>query len=334
MGEAVTGPAVAAGLAGAAGPATTTGPAAAAERPASAGSTIADLVERVVREFIDHSPANSLGGEPQEPAFCDPLVGYASAGDPLFGSFKEHVGPNHWTPAEAFALGSGEQVPPHELTAISWVLAQTAQTKADNRKEDHFPSERWARARIFGQRGNFELHRLLLEALAEAGIEAVAPSLLPEWQQYPPGIRPVTSTWSERHIAYVAGLGTFGLCDGLITARGKAVRFGSVVARTVISPTPRPYKSHTEYCLYYSRGICQACVKRCPVGSVSPAGRDKSRCAEHLQPHTEDFVRHHFGFDGYGCGLCQTGVPCESGIPSRLLKNDASPAAGASAPRQ
>ena len=316
MGEAVTGPAVAAGLTGAAGPAATTGPAAAAEPPASAGSTTADLVERVVREFIDHSPANSLGGEPQEPAFCDPLVGYASAGDPLFEALKEHVGPNHWTPAEAFALGSGEQVPPHDLTAISWVLAQTALTKADNRKEERFPSERWARARIFGQRGNFELHRLLREALAEAGIEAVAPSLLPEWQQYPPGIRPVTSTWSERHIAYVAGLGTFGLCDGLITARGKAVRFGSVVARTVISPTPRPYKSHTEYCLYYSRGICQACVKRCPVGSVSPAGRDKSRCAEHLQPHTEDFVRQHFGFDGYGCGLCQTGVPCESGIPA------------------
>jgi len=255
-------------------------------------------VERVVREFIDHSPANSLGGEPQEPAFCDPLVGYASAGDPLFESLKEHVGPNHWTPAEAFALGSGEQVPPHELTAISWVLAQTALTKADNRKEERFPSERWARARIFGQRGNFELHRLLREALAEVGIEAVAPSLLPEWQQYPSGIRPVTSTWSERHIP------------------------------------PRPYKSHTEYCLYYSRGICQACVKRCPVGSVSPAGRDKFRCAEHLQPHTEDFVRRHFRFDGYGCGLCQTGVPCESGIPSSLLERAMTPAAGVGAPRQ
>jgi epoxyqueuosine reductase len=39
------------------------------------------------------------------------------------------------------------------------------------------------------------------------------------------------SSWSERHAAYAAGLGTFGLCDGLITARGKAVRFGSIISK-------------------------------------------------------------------------------------------------------
>jgi len=32
------------------------------------------------------------------------------------------------------------------------------------------------------------------------------------------------SSWSERHIAYVAGLGTFGFCDDLITPVGKAMR--------------------------------------------------------------------------------------------------------------
>ena len=35
----------------------------------------------------------------------------------------------------------------------------------------------------------------------------------------------------ETHAAHAAGLGTFGLCDGLITPIGKAIRVGSVVAK-------------------------------------------------------------------------------------------------------
>ncbi len=279
------------------------------------GPEVTGLVERVVCDFIDHSPANSLGGELHERAFCDPLIGYAGGADPLFDKLKEHVGPGHWTPAEAFALSTGRQTPAEELTVISWVLAQTPATKADNRKEDRFPAERWARSRIFGQQGNFELHRLLCRALFDVGIEAVAPGLLPQWQEKPDRERFMVSSWSERHVAHVAGLGTFGLCDGLITPRGKAVRLGSVVVHAVVPPTPRPYQSHTEYCLFYSRGICGACVKRCPVDSVITTGRDKARCAEHLNPGTREFVQREYGFDGYGCGLCQTGVPCESRIP-------------------
>jgi epoxyqueuosine reductase QueG len=110
-------------------------------------------------------------------------------------------------------------------------------------------------------------------------------------------------------------LGTFGLCDGLITPLGKAVRVGSVIARIRIPPTYRPYKGHHEYCLFYSRGLCKKCIARCPVGALSEAGHDKKKCRSHVRPVTEDYVKAHYGFDGYGCGLCQTGVPCESRIP-------------------
>lgn len=30
------------------------------------------------------------------------------------------------------------------------------------------------------------------------------------------------------------------------------------------------------------------------------------------------YVRDSFDFDGYGCGLCQTAVPCASGIPALI----------------
>ena len=47
------------------------------------------------------------------------------------------------------------------------------------------------------------------------------------------------SDWSERHIAYVAGQGTFSLSDGFITERGIAHRCGSVVIDLKLPPSPR-----------------------------------------------------------------------------------------------
>ena len=70
----------------------------------------------------------------------------------------------------------------------------------------------------------------------------------------------MASQWSERHAAYASGLGTFGLCDGLITPKGKAVRFASVVTRIKVPPTQRPYKDHHAYCLHYAKGICGMCI--------------------------------------------------------------------------
>ncbi len=121
-------------------------------------------------------------------------------------------------------------------------------------------------------------------------------------------------------MAYISGLGTFGLAGGLITERGQAVRFGSVIVRAIIPPTPRPYADPFAYCLFFARGTCAACAKRCPVGSVSQRGARQGSLRPSSPTVTEEYVRREFGFDGYGCGLCQTGVPCESGIPKPLRK--------------
>jgi epoxyqueuosine reductase QueG len=94
---------------------------------------------------------------------------------------------------------------------------------------------------------------------------------------------------SERHAAYASGLGIFGLCDGLITPKGKAMRARSVVARIQIPPTQRPYTDHHAYCLFLTKGICEECIPRCPVGALSEVGHDKVKCRT---------------------------VPCESKVPS------------------
>jgi epoxyqueuosine reductase QueG len=154
----------------------------------------------------------------------------------------------------------------------------------------------------------------VVDTLRAAGVDAVAPMLFPQWKMTMSERFGFASTWSERHAAYAAGLGTFSLCDGLITPKGKAMRAGSVVARLQIPPTPRPYTDHHAYCLFFTQGTCGKCIDRCPAGAVSTSGHDKAKCMAYLQV-TRTFVTSHYGFEGYGCGFCQSGVPCESRIP-------------------
>jgi epoxyqueuosine reductase QueG len=274
------------------------------------------FIKETIKDFIENSSCNKLHEDPGERAFEAFLIGFARGDDPLFEAYKDHVGPFHWTPKEIFEMSfPDESVEAGDLTVVSWILPHTSRTKSDNRKETVFPSERWARARIFGEETNRALRSLLVESLERKGIKAVAPMLSPSWERKNSDKYIYASTWSERHAAYAAGLGTFGLCDGLITARGKAMRAGSLVARTEIEPTARPYSDHHAYCLFYTHGICGKCIDRCPAGALSPKGHDKIKCREHIRNMTVPYVEEHFSFKGYGCGLCQTGVPCESGIP-------------------
>ncbi|MCF8106898.1 MAG: 4Fe-4S ferredoxin [Desulfohalobiaceae bacterium] len=282
----------------------------------------AQWIEEEVRAFVSSSRENSLRSGRPEPAFAEPLLGIARGDDPLFQDFKDHVGEFHWTPVEAFGLAfPGEEIRGEDLSVISWVLPQTSQTKDDNRRQTRYPAERWARARIYGERFNVALREHVVRTLSKEGHQALAPMLLSQWQWRDSTRYGFASTWSERHAAFAAGLGTFGLCAGLITPAGKAMRLGSVIARLRLEPSPRPYSDHRQYCLFYSQGTCGKCMDRCPVGAITRQGKDKNRCVNHLRPGTSEYVKANFGFDGYGCGLCQTGVPCESKIP---VKEDVS----------
>jgi len=154
----------------------------------------------------------------------------------------------------------------------------------------------------------------MVDQLERQGHAAMAPMLAPNWIIVKSERFSFASSWSERHAAHAAGLGTFGLCDGLITERGKAMRVGSVVARVSIAPMPRPYSDHRSYCLYFADGTCGKCIDRCPARAITEARHDKEKCRQHLGCSREH-VKKTYRFEGYGCGLCQVGVPCEAGIP-------------------
>ncbi len=279
-------------------------------------STNAIWIENTIRDFLKNPANNTMGVDPYEPAWGEPLVGFSRGDDPLYAQFKRDIGPFYLTPAELYNKTFPDRpVRAEFLTVISWALPQTDATKYDARKEFWYPPERWALSRHFGEDCNVRLHVHMIDALRHSGYRAVAPSRSPFAGLEHSKRFGESSTWSERHAAYAGGLGTFGLCDGLITAAGKAVRCGSVIARITIPPRQRPYGDPHAYCLFYARGTCGACINRCPAGAISDRGHDKEKCRAYIHNATLPYCFSQFGLAANACGLCQTKVPCESGIP-------------------
>jgi len=281
--------------------------------PADSGRWLAD----VIRTFVATSDENALKGALNEKAFDRPLVGFSSGADPLYAEYVAHIGDFYLQPVDFFKKTFTDEPSaiPEELTVISWILPSTGATRRDQATMDKRPCERWIRVRHHGERFNVALRHHVVATLASAGIPAVAPMVSEFWSRSDEGPWAPCSNWSERHAAYAAGLGTFGLCDGLITSVGKAIRIGSVIARLAISPTERPYTDHHAYCLFYSQGTCGKCIPRCPVNALSESGHDKQKCMRYTHDHMNRYTRETFNIDSYACGLCQAGVPCTDHIP-------------------
>ncbi len=275
-------------------------------------------ITAIIHNFVASSSENNLNAPAGEKAFDPPLVGFSAGDDPLFDEYVAHIGDFYLRPIDIYRRTFSQDAPasPGALTVISWVLPSTAHTRHDQAAETKRPSERWVGVRHHGELFNEALRRHVVLKLTEVGIQAVAPVLTPFWSKSSQGPYAPCANWSERHAAYAAGLGTFGLCDGLITPVGKAMRTGSVIARVSIAPSPRPYSDRHAYCLFYSHGICGRCIARCPVNAISEAGHDKIRCKQYTNVTMKAYTRKTYGISTFACGLCQAGVPCTDHIPN------------------
>lgn len=279
-------------------------------------------VERVICDFWASASSNSLHLESGEKAWAEPHVAIARGDDPLFLRNKEMIGPFLWTPEEAYAIAYPDApAPASELRVISYVLPQTPETRADQRLEKVMPTQRWARSRFHGEEFNCDLRLHLAETLTAAGYPSVAPERLPDFGYQQSKRFGLASNWSERHAAFVAGHGTFSLSDAMITRWGKAVRFGSVVSRIDLQVTERVYgNNHHAWCLWYAKGTCGACAKRCPTDAITTSeGHDKQACFTYIRETTAPYATKTYGTGATPCGLCQVKIPCEAQVPPALL---------------
>ena len=274
-------------------------------------------IESWIQERMSHIEYNNMKELPGF-AFDIPSVGFSRGDDPMYAFYKDHIDHDFYRlPSEWLKSIYGHDFDPSRISVISWFLPQTEDTKEKSRKTTDCPPMEWTMNRVHGEECNRQLAKALEQHLIALGYEAVAPMCSDQfsWGDSEKFVK--MSNWSERHTANISGLGTFGLCDGLISKRGKAGRYGSVIVYAPLEATERTYTTYNEYCM--AKNGCTACIKRCPAGAITlEGGHNKVLCMKYHADVIEKIDHERYGYDGYAvCGLCQTGVPCESGIPGK-----------------
>ena len=289
----------------------------------------AQLIKAEAQSFSRTSPLNRMPASDNDYIFDEPLVQFADGDDPIFTEYKTIIDPTHLTPHEA--LGKTFNKSPEDLSEslslISWILPITGKTRKSNRQHKSAPSILWGKTRHYGEQFSAALREHVVKLLTEAGYLAAAPTLQPYFGvTYQTEGTGYFSNWSERHIAYAAGLGTFSLSDGFISERGIAHRCGSVVTSLALPASPRTANTPYANCLFYANNSCNACIKRCPTGAISEQGHDKMKCREYINVEL-GHLKKAWDVANTGCGLCQVKVPCEFRNPMQKLKKVDAPAA-------
>jgi len=206
---------------------------------------------------------------------------------------------------------------------ISWALPITRETRLLERASRYGGSPRYNHTRWIGVKFYENLANFVASLLEILRCNAVAPtqSRFFDIKQMPGDW--MAANWSERHIAYAAGLGTFGLNGLMITSRGCAVYLDSVVFDRAVDSTPRR-DSHVANCPFYLDGSCGACIERCTGSAISKDGRSNAACLANLRDIQPGQVIN-LGLDkelvglAPACGRCSTGLPCEDRIPPAFI---------------
>lgn len=225
--------------------------------------------------------------------FRSPLVGCAAAGDQVFKDIKKITYKGHMQP---------EDLLPGARSVVAFFLPYSEEVVWSNRRKK-MVSREWAIAYV-------ETNKLIADICKEARKRFAGLGVRVVWEQptYSFDKKKLMASWSHRHAAYAAGLGTFGLNNLLITDAGCAGRVGSFAVDVEIEPTPKP---EGEKCLYKKSGKCGRCIDLCPTKALTKEGFDRSRCYKWL-----------LKVDNYYsdlpltdvCGKCSLGV-CALGVP-------------------
>ena len=240
----------------------------------------------LIRQAI-HQQVSDAGTETE---YREPLVAFAAASNPGFAELRQLATEEHMLPGDL--LPGARSVVSFFLPFAPWVVEANAIHRERVARE-------WAMAYRETNALIDHITGHLAELLAARSIRAAAEPATHNFD-------PVTliSRWSHKSVAAVAGLGSFGLHQMVITDAGCAGRFGSLV---LDADLPVSEFEPRQRCLYFHDGSCLECVARCPASALDPdAPLDKQSCHRHLHGVAE--VYQALGLVDV-CGKCAIG-PC------------------------
>ena len=179
---------------------------------------VRELLTDTIKRYLDrYCDENGF-----DPVWGDPLVGFADARSLLFQELRTVVHPDHLMP---------EDILPGATIVVSYYIPYDRELAKGNISGNTASTE-WAFA--------YALTTSIIDDLADTVATDVRAldfeAEFPTPEQYGRIEGDIVSRWSQRHVAYIAGLGAFGKNNMLITDRGCCGRFYSVVTNLDVEP--------------------------------------------------------------------------------------------------
>jgi epoxyqueuosine reductase len=252
-----------------------------------------------LRSLITQAIAEVVSTGTRETDYRSPLVGFARASDPLFLQLQSIVASDHLLPTDLL---------PSAQTVVSFFIPFT-ETLVRKNQEGPATAREWAIAK---KETDETIHRVIQGVRERLSLLGIACSENPALERYDP--ERFLHRWSQKHVAYICGLGNFGLNQLLITECGCAGRLGSFCIEVAVEPDRI---CEEEVCPYKLDGSCGVCVKQCPSGALGHHSIDKPLCSAWINDFTE---REFGGASVYrSCGKC-IALPCATRRPARPLR--------------
>jgi epoxyqueuosine reductase QueG len=259
--------------------------------------TIASAISNTIMYYSESGGESANAVLQLSTTWGQPLTGFARADDPRFSRLKEIVSPSHLLPCDILA---GAKTVICFYVPFSDDIIQTNEAGIDASRE-------WALCYIICNK----LIKFISEELASLfGAAGYHCGLVPATHNFDE--KRLLSDWSHRHAAWVAGLGSFGENNMLITEKGCCGRYGTLVTDWQAAEQDYPAAEQREHCLARRGKSCRLCHKKCPAGAYKDGFFDRhacySRCLHNAALHNE------LGFADV-CGKCLCGLPCSSRSP-------------------
>lgn len=239
--------------------------------------TLAEEIHELIYMMVRNHPKSAY--------YREPVIGYASASDPLYDQLSDIIGNPQIHPKDML---------PGAQTVMVLFLPYSEVIYKDI-KGERKTSTVWSDAYMHTNDLLDNLMRQTQSLLTARGYRSATE---PPTENFDHVTK--TAQWGHKSNAVIAGIGTFGLNHLIITERGCLGRMNSLVTDAYIPPTPR---TDHQYCLFHQNGKCKVCTMNCPSGAIYPDGSiDKKRCDAYLEgKNIHDWQQ--------GCPQCSLG-PC------------------------
>ena len=263
------------------------------------------IIKSIKSAVIEYETENQLNN-----FWKEPIIEFIPANDKRLISLKEAVSVEHFMPCDIL----------HDAKSIISFFIPFQENIVNSNIKGEMASAEWAIAYI-------KTNDLIKKINDNTGI-------LMEQNGYKTGKIPAThnfdtekiiSSWSHRHIAYIAGLGTFGINNMLITKNGCCGRFGSIITNYEFREY-KQIKKIEEKCLNKSNGSCGICRKKCAINAYENNNFNRHKCYKQCLENAE--YHKELGHADV-CGKCLVGLPCSIREPYCLPPTEAAKASSA-----